>query len=157
MAQRDRYRKAWSHDIQVIGGLTAISLGLAAVLIIAMLAVVFVRKDATQVAIVASSAFAVIGTLVGAYFGMKIGTDQTKAAMEQTDRATKAMREEAAKAQAFASQVETGAAADWALRAAHALAFGEALPPPPTSQSSAPSEPVAQTARRARPSTTEPG
>lgn len=156
MAQRDRYRRSSWQDIQVIGGLTAVSLGLAVVLIIAMLAVVFVRTDATQVAIVASSAFTVIGTLVGAYFGMKIGTDQTKAAMEQTDRATKAMREEAAKAQAFASQVETGAAADWALRAAHALAFGEALPPP-APQSSAPSEPVPQTTRRAKPSTTEPG
>lgn len=157
MAQRDRYRRAWSHDIQVIGGLTAVSLGLAAVLIIAMLAVIFVRNDAAQVAIVAGSAFTVIGTLVGAYFGMKIGTDQTKAAMEQTERATKAMREEAAKAQAFASQVETGAAADWALRAAHALAFGEELPPPPTPQSSAPSESVPQTARRAKPPTTTPG
>jgi hypothetical protein len=155
MAQRDKYRRSSWQDIQVIGGLTAVSLGLAVVLIIAMLAVVFVRTDATQVAIVAGSAFTVIGTLVGAYFGMKIGTDQTKAAMEQTDRATKAMREEAAKAQAFASQVETGAAADWALRAAHALAFGEALPPP-TPQSSTPSEPVPQTPRRAKPSTTEP-
>lgn len=157
MAQRDRFRRAWWQDIQVIGGLTAVSLGLAGVLIIATLAVVFVRTDAAQVAVVASSAFTVIGTLVGAYFGMKIGTDQTKAAMEQTDRATKAMREEAAKAQAFASQVETGAAADWALRAAHALAFGEELPPPPTPESSAPSEPVPQTTRRAKPSTTEPG
>lgn len=155
MAQRDRYRRSSWQDIQVIGGLTAVSLGLAVVLIIAMLAVVFVRTDATQVAIVAGSAFTVIGTLVGAYFGMKIGTDQTKAAMEQTDRATKAMREEAAKAQAFASQVETGAAAEWALRAAHALAFGEELPPP-TPQSSPPSEPVPQTARRAKPATTEP-
>ena len=89
MAQRDRYRRAWSHDIQVIGGLTAVSLGLAAVLIIAILAVIFVRNDAAQVAIVAGSAFTVIGTLVGAYFGMKIGTDQTKAAREQTDRVTK--------------------------------------------------------------------
>jgi hypothetical protein len=157
MAQRDRYRRAWSQDIQTIGGLTAASLGLAVVLIIAMLAVVFVREDTTQVAIVASSAFTVIGTLVGAYFGMKIGTDQTKAAMEQTDRVTKAMREEAAKAQAFASQVETGVAADWALRAARALASGEELPPPPTPQGSAPSEPVPQPARRARPSTTESG
>lgn len=157
MAQRDRYRSAWGQDIQVIGGLTAVFLGLAVVLIIAMLAVVFVRTDATQVAIVASSSFTVIGTLVGAYFGMKIGTDQTKAAMEQTDRATKAMREEAAKAQAFASQVETGAAAEWALRAAYALAFGKELPPPPTPQSSAPSEPVTQTTRRAKPPATEPG
>ena len=156
MAQRDRYRSAWGQDIQVIGGLTAVFLGLAVVLIIAMLAVVFVRTDATQVAIVASSAFTVIGTLVGAYFGMKIGTDQTKAAMEQTDRATKAMREEAAKAQAFASQVETGATAEWALRAAYALAFGKDLPPP-TAQSSAPSEPVTQATRRAKPPATEPG
>jgi uncharacterized protein YacL len=138
MPEREKHRRVWWQDVQVIGGLTAVFLGLAVVLIVAVLAVVFVRNDAAQVATVASSAFTVIGTLVGAYFGMKIGTDQTKAAMEQTDRATQAMREEAAKAQAFASQVETGAAADWALRAAQALASGEALPerrPGPESES----------------------
>ena len=55
-AQRDRYRRAWWQDIQVIGGLTAVFLGLAVVLIIAMLAVVFVRTDAAASARAARNA-----------------------------------------------------------------------------------------------------
>ena len=98
-------QNAWWQNIQVIGGLTAVFLGLSVVLIVSVLAVSFVRDDAEQVAAIAGSAFTVIGTLVGAYFGVKIGTDQTKTAMAQTDRAHSAMREEAAKAQAFAAHV----------------------------------------------------
>jgi hypothetical protein len=71
----------------------------------------------------------VIGTLVGAYFGVKIGTDQTKTAMEQTDRAHSALREEAAKAQAFAAHVPPSEA-NRALRDAKDLASERPSAPP---------------------------
>jgi uncharacterized protein YacL len=121
---------AWWQDIQVIGGLTAVFLGLFVVLFIAALSIALIRDDADKVATIASAAFTVIGTLVGAYFGIKVGTDQTKTAMEQTQRAmeqvervTLTMREEAAKAQALAAHVSTGSTAEQALSAAEAFAF----------------------------------
>jgi Putative Actinobacterial Holin-X, holin superfamily III len=129
---KEQPSRAWWQDIQVVGGLAAVLLGLFVVLIVAVLAISLVHSDAAQVATVASSAFTVIGTLVGAYFGIKRGTDQTKSAMdqtqeamEQTERVTNAMRQEAAKAQAFAAHVPAGPPADDAIRAARDLAFGE--------------------------------
>jgi hypothetical protein len=120
---------SWWQDIQVIGGLTAVFLGLLVVLVVAVLSIGVTHGDADKVATIASAAFTVIGTLVGAYFGIKVGTDQTKTAMEQTqqamaqvERATLTMREEAAKAQALALWVEPKGA-EQALADAQALAF----------------------------------
>lgn len=121
-------RGRWWQDIKVIGGLAAVSLGLAVVLLIATLAIIFVRGDAGEVATVASAAFSVVGTMVGAYFGVKIGTDQTLAAMSQTGQAMQQtqgaidlMRQEAAKAQAFAAHLSADSARE-ALEAAVELA-----------------------------------
>jgi hypothetical protein len=122
-------RPRWWQDIRVIGGLTAVGLGLGVVLIVAVLSISFIHDDAAQVATVASSAFTVVGTLVGAYFGIKVGTDQTKAAMDQTqqameqvERTTQTMREEAAKAQAFSLWVPPDSAGQ-AMEDARAFAF----------------------------------
>ena len=101
-------RSLWSEAFQVIGGLVAVTAGLIVVLVVAILAVVFVGGSAGQVAAVASSAFGVIGTIVGAYFGVKIGTDQTKQAMNQTNQAVEHLRREASKAQAFAAHLDRG-------------------------------------------------
>lgn len=89
--------------MEVIGGLTAICLGLIVVLFLAVLAMALVRDDSDSVATIATAAFTLVGTLVGAFFGIKIGTDQAKTAQAQTELAVHDMREEAAKAQAFAA------------------------------------------------------
>ncbi len=57
-----------------------------------------VRHTATNVVALATASFGVIGTVVGAYFGVKVGTDGTQTAV-------KGMQAEAAKAQAFAAHV----------------------------------------------------
>ena len=65
-----------------IGGLIAVSVGVTAILLLA-LATVFVlafqvSSPGEAVTGVATAAFGVIGSVVGAYFGVKVGTDQTK-------------------------------------------------------------------------------
>jgi hypothetical protein len=120
---------AWWQNIKVIGGLIAVALGLFVVLILGVLALSLVHDDAAQVATIAGSAFTVIGTLVGAYFGVKVGTDQTKSALGQTSEAMKqtqlavdAMRAEAAKAQVFAAHVPPGPVAERAIADAREVA-----------------------------------
>jgi hypothetical protein len=92
--------------VQVIGGLTAVVLGLFVVLFVAVLAMSLVHDDPENVATIATAAFTLVGTLVGAFFGIKIGTDQAKTAQAQTELAVHHMREEAAKAQAFAGRLD---------------------------------------------------
>jgi hypothetical protein len=91
--------------LKAAGGLIAVSAGLLTLLVIATLALVFVRNETAQVATIASAAFGVVGTVVGAYFGVKAGTDQSEKAQNQTQGTVQALREEAAKAQAFAAHV----------------------------------------------------
>jgi hypothetical protein len=78
--------------IKVIGGLVAVGTGVVAVAVIAVVAVALDSEDA---ATIASSAGGVIATIVGAYFGVKAGSDRAKAASEDT-------KAEAAKAQVYA-------------------------------------------------------
>lgn len=78
--------------IKVIGGLVAVATGVVAVTVIAVVAVALDSDDA---ATIASSAGGVIATIVGAYFGVKSGSDRAKAASEDT-------KAEAAKAQVYA-------------------------------------------------------
>jgi hypothetical protein len=102
----------WWQDIQVIGGLTAVFLGLVVVLFVCVLAMSLVHDDADRVATIATATFTLVGTLVGAFFGIKIGTDQAKTAQEQTKEAVFQMREEAAKAQAFAACLDRDSVAE---------------------------------------------
>jgi hypothetical protein len=99
-AKRDK-----ADSLKAAGGLIAVSAGLLTLLVIATLALVFVRNETAQVATIASAAFGVVGTVVGAYFGVKAGTDQSEKAQNQTQGTVQALREEAAKAQAFAAHV----------------------------------------------------
>src|SRR3954454_21345606 len=69
-----------TEGIKLIGGLVVVCVGLGVVLVIALVAMKVVDGDSEQVAI-ATAAFSVIGTLVGAYFGLKIGSDGTQAAV----------------------------------------------------------------------------
>jgi len=76
-------------QLKIIGGLLALSAGLVSLIVVVIVALI-VKPDTTGGAI-ATSAIGVIGSIVGAYFGVKIGTDGTKAAVRaQQDEATKA-------------------------------------------------------------------
>jgi hypothetical protein len=96
----------------MIGGLLAITAGLIALVTIALSAI-FSISEAGSIASISTGAFGVIGTIVGAYFGVKVGTDTTRRALDSTDKslgvAEQAMagqRFEAAKAQAFAGHID---------------------------------------------------
>jgi uncharacterized membrane protein YeaQ/YmgE (transglycosylase-associated protein family) len=80
-------------QLRLIAGLLALSAGLIALLVVVIVALI-TKPDTTGGAI-ATSAIGVIGSIVGAYFGVKIGSDGTKSAIE-------AQQKEATKAQVFA-------------------------------------------------------
>jgi hypothetical protein len=118
-AERGEEKKAiWSEAIRVIGGLVAVSVGLLVVLAIAVTALILAGKGSDALGTIASAAFGVVGTIVGAYFGVKVGTDGTSKAID-------GMKEEASKAQAFAAHVP-------AENAAAAIAQAEKLIRPPS-------------------------
>ena len=85
----------WSEKVKTIGGLVAVVGGVAAVLVIAIVAIV---KNTDTSATIASTAAGVIATIVGAYFGVKVGSDQSRAANES-------QKAEAAKAQVYAAHL----------------------------------------------------
>jgi hypothetical protein len=91
-----------------IGDLTALLVGVAAVAALAIAGMIIARGSAEGVVAIASSAFGVIGSVVGAYFGVKVGT-------ASRDR-------EALHAQAFALHVPP-AEADSALATIAALSL----------------------------------
>jgi len=81
--------------LKVIGGLIAVGTGVVAVALIAGGAII---QDTTTAATIASSAGGVIASIVGAYFGVKVGSDQTKSAHDN-------QKEDAAKAQVYAAHL----------------------------------------------------
>lgn len=85
----------WSDKVKTIGGLVAVAVG---VLVVGLIAVIALIKDSDTSATIASSAGGVIATVVGAYFGVKVGSDQSRTAVE-------AQKEEAAKAQIYAAHL----------------------------------------------------
>jgi hypothetical protein len=95
---RDKPKAAestWSEKVKTIGGLVAVVAGVLAVLTIAIVAML---KDTSTAATIASATAGVIATIVGAYFGVKVGTDQSKTANE-------GQKAEAAKAQVYAAHL----------------------------------------------------
>jgi hypothetical protein len=84
-----------AEKIKEIGGLVAVVAGVIAVAVVAGGALIAGGDTAGTIA---GTATAAIGSMVGAYFGVKVGTDQTK-------NAVKGQREEAAKAQVFAAHL----------------------------------------------------
>jgi hypothetical protein len=121
--------------VRLIAGLLAIAVGLASLVTIA-LAAIFSISDAASIASISSGAFGVIGSIVGAYFGVKVGTDTTTRALDSTDESLKiaqnaiaGQRFESAKAQAFAGHVDPE---KMSAAIAHAIALatvGEVRPP----------------------------
>jgi len=90
----------WSEKIKTIGGLVAVVAGVIAVLVIAIVAM---AVDSSTSATIASATAGVIATIVGAYFGVKVGSDQSKTANE-------GQKAEAAKAQVYAAHLPPGEA-----------------------------------------------
>lgn len=86
---------AQARSIGEVAGLLALVSGLVVLGAVAVVAMI-VTPDASKD--VAVGAFGVIGSIVAAYFGLKVGADNSKKAVE-------AQREEAAKAQVFAAHV----------------------------------------------------
>jgi hypothetical protein len=97
-------------QLQVIGGLVALCAGVLAVALVAGGAPLAAPGSASSIA---SAAFGVIGSIVGAYFGVKIGSDGTQKAIQ-------ARQAEATKAQVFAAHMPE-AKAEQALTSAESL------------------------------------
>jgi hypothetical protein len=92
----------WNEKVRTVGGLVAVVVGVVAVGVVAIIAL----TQGTEIAsTIASSAGGVIATIVGAYFGVKIGTDQSKQALE-------GQLTEAAKAQVYAAHLPPDKAPD---------------------------------------------
>jgi hypothetical protein len=85
-----------TEGIKVIGGLVVVCTGLVILGAIAITAMIIVEGN--DVVAVATSAFGIIGSVVGAYFGVKIGADGTQVAVA-------GLKDEASKAQAFAAHI----------------------------------------------------
>jgi hypothetical protein len=101
----------------LVGGLIALAVGVVAVAVLAGGAMIAAAGDA---ATIATAAFGVIGSIVGAYFGVKIGTDGTQ-------KAVQAHQDEATRAQVFAAHLQPEKA-DLALEQARAMVNDQPLP-----------------------------
>jgi hypothetical protein len=78
-----------AESIQSIGGLVAVVVGVLAVTSLAIATMVFVNSgsDANTLIPLTTSAFGVISAVVGAYLGIKIGTDQSKGLAQDASQA----------------------------------------------------------------------
>jgi hypothetical protein len=111
-------KRSWSEQIKAIGGLAAVVAGVVAVTIIALVAI---GTGTATAGTIASAASGVIASIVGAFFGVKIGSDQTRTAAEGE-------RQQAAKAAVFAAHLPEGKANE-VLGLAEAVARGGPIPP----------------------------
>lgn len=91
-------KESWNDRVKTVAGLAAVIVG---VVMVGLVAIVAMLKGGENSATIASSAAGVIATIVGAYFGVKMGNDQTK-------DAAKSQKAEAAKAQVYAAHLPSG-------------------------------------------------
>lgn len=84
-----------AQSITEIAGLLALVAGLTVLGIVAVAAIIVTPGSSKEVAV---GAFGVIGSVVGAYFGLKVGA-------ESAHRSAEGQRQEAAKAQVFAAHI----------------------------------------------------
>jgi len=110
--------KPLAERIRVIGGLVAVGIGVLAVTLITIVALIVGGETA---ATIASASSGVIASIVGAFFGVKVGTDQTKNAADGE-------RRQAAKTAVFAAHLPREDA-EKVLALADSVARGEAAPP----------------------------
>ncbi|HEX6667097.1 MAG TPA: hypothetical protein VF081_10940 [Solirubrobacterales bacterium] len=90
-------KETWNDRVKTVAGLVAVLAGVVAVGVIAIVAML-TDKEGTNVSTIATSAAGVIATIVGAYFGVKLGSDQTK-------DASKSQKGTAAKAEVYAAHL----------------------------------------------------
>jgi hypothetical protein len=88
----------WSDDVKAIGGLLAVTIG---ALVVGAISIIALIKNTSTASTIASAASGVVATIDGAYFGVKVGADQSKAAIEGA-------RAESAKAQVYAAHLPPG-------------------------------------------------
>jgi uncharacterized protein YacL len=71
------HQRSWVEKLfgrNTIGDLTAVLIGVGAVVALAIAGMIIARNSAEGVVAIASASFGVIGSVVGAYFGVKVGT-----------------------------------------------------------------------------------
>ncbi|HWG09647.1 MAG TPA: hypothetical protein VN672_11650 [Solirubrobacteraceae bacterium] len=86
---RDNKLFPTAESIQSIGGLVAVVIGVLAIagLAVATMAFIDSGRDANTMIPLTTSAFGVISAVVGAYLGIKIGTDQSKGLAQDASEA----------------------------------------------------------------------
>jgi hypothetical protein len=84
-----------TEGVRNIGGLVAVAVGIGAVATVAIVAIIVGGSTASTIA---SSTGGVIASIVGAYFGVKLGNDNSR-------RAAESERKQAAKAAVFAAHL----------------------------------------------------
>jgi predicted ATP-grasp superfamily ATP-dependent carboligase len=94
--------KDLAEKIKEVGGLVAVVVGVVAVAAIAGGALL---ADGDNGSAILGAAAAAIGSIVGAYFGVKVGTDQTKNTAKKLQEESKKTQEESSKAQVFAAHL----------------------------------------------------
>jgi uncharacterized membrane protein YfcA len=103
-------------------GLIAVATGVGAILLLALAALFLlafkVSAPTDAMVAVATGAFGVIGSVVGAYFGVKVGTDQTKPMAAAAETATQAAARANVRSEAIALHVAPDLA-DRAMNAAN--------------------------------------
>lgn len=90
-------KETWSDRVKAVGGLIAVVVG---VVVVGTIALVAILKDGSSAATIATGCAGVVATIVGAYFGVKMGNDRSK-------DAAKAQKAEAAKAQVYAAHLDS--------------------------------------------------
>ncbi len=75
-----------SDGIRAIGGLIAVVVGVLSITAIAAIVILHISSGSkTEMVAVATSAFGVVSTVVGAYLGVKIGADQATQAQSRAE------------------------------------------------------------------------
>ncbi|HEX5610808.1 MAG TPA: hypothetical protein VFX45_12045 [Solirubrobacterales bacterium] len=94
--------ETWSDRMKAVGGLIAVIVG---VVVVGLIAFAAILKDGSNASTIATGCAGVVATIVGAYFGVKMGNDRSK-------DAAKDQKAEAAKAQVFAAHLPPTEAED---------------------------------------------
>jgi hypothetical protein len=96
------------------GALTTVLAGVGAIVLLAVAALLILglKLDSSEATVsVATSAFGVVGSIVGAYFGVKVGSDQAAVATGQNADLAKRVQAAETKADAYALHVGDAGAA----------------------------------------------
>ena len=96
------------------GALVIVLAGIGAILLLAIAALLILglQLESSEATVsVATSAFGVVGSIVGAYFGVKIGSDQAADASGRNADLTKRVQAAETKADAYALHVDNADAA----------------------------------------------